>query len=1261
MPRLESREGGSSKFWEIEQDGFVLNVRWGRIGANGQNQTKTFSDATEASAAMAKLTAEKISKGYAAASTTQEACNDEVGACAVVATHLPPPLMVACDIHTTQSVPPWLAGGAVIDLPEKLRALLLPSRRFPPPPVTLDEMKAWRDFSEKVKEYGRLDIHGSDPAFQPAMAEAEQRMCLGDLDGSFNSDVVLLVLDAAMECQVGGSGRIAPFVDFLVARKGLPYAIDVLLQAERCSFAWSDGFPHWRTPIQLKEHATEPLSSSWRGHYSLTERAFRAHLARADESVWKQCVEKIQAALPELPASRQPLFGLLLPDLPELSDALALALCAPGAHEATGLLVMTARAPDALAAARAICANPSPNSRIYDHQDMVATLVFERGVDALPILADGAGIEPTDEALTCIGVPEAITLLASGALASTTATSRFVGSVRRWPTAAAAALSELLAGPQTTGLFLHCLCTVMPTADAIEALCPWLSPDAALVLEALADQMNPSEVATTEEMPSFLTNPPWLAARTKTFAPLKLQPLPVAPAEHWEGDSREHALWLSEWDTKRIALARLSAAHMCEAIGIGKDGDTDASKHHEHGTAAILAHDPQALLAAWHTYCESRGVFCHFNALAVAHLPEDMAVAVYNALAEYEHRGAGYVAARYGLRTLPGLRSVITQRAAQELHVALPFAAAELAVPVAHALIKLKTVRRTARRWLLAHPEHAACGLIAPALGKPGEARDCAATALRMLAGHGHHEVLMEVAARYGDNRVVNAMRAMLDEDPLDRYPAKIGPLPAFWNTQGWPRPRLSGTGKPLPDGVLEHIGVMLRFPTTDGVYQGITRLKQLCEPQSLADFAWRLCWAWIYEGAPTKESWAFAAMGLLGNDDTARKLVPHIRAWPGEGFHARAVAGLDVLANIGSDVALMLLNGIAQKAKSKPLQDRARDNIHQIAEARGLTAEELEDRLAPGLGLDSHGSLQLEFGPRQFRVGFDEALKPYVRDQDGIRLPDLPKPKRTDDTELATAAVERFKQLKKDVRTIASQQVCRLEQAMCARRRWDPAQFHQLLVEHPLVRHLVQRVVWGAYRLDDEGESATRLVACFRVAEDGSYSNCADEPFAAPEGEQIRIGIPHPLEMPAEVASSFAQLFADYELLSPFAQLGRESYALNANELATTALKRWKGVRVPTVRVIGLVNKGWRRGRPGEGGLFDYMTKPLADGRVIVLALDPGVMSGMLDAKPEQTLGDVTAGPINRWGDAAHHAQMSALDPITLSELIRDMEALRA
>lgn len=71
-------------------------------------------------------------------------------------------------------------------------------------------------------------------------------------------------------------------------------------------------------------------------------------------------------------------------------------------------------------------------------------------------------------------------------------------------------------------------------------------------------------------------------------------------------------------------------------------------------------------------------------------------------------------------------------------------------------------------------------------------------------------------------------------------------------------------------------------------------------------------------------------------------------------------------------------------------------------------------------------------------------------------------------------------------------------------------------------------------------------------MAEDNSYGNADDDLFTLPQGA-VQIGLPHLLEMPAEDAAAFGQLFADYELLPPFRQLDRSCYTLTTAELAAT------------------------------------------------------------------------------------------------------------
>lgn len=62
--RLLHKENGNEKFWEVATDGNKLIVRWGRSGARGQIQLKSFSDEEAAKKEMEKLIREKQSKGY---------------------------------------------------------------------------------------------------------------------------------------------------------------------------------------------------------------------------------------------------------------------------------------------------------------------------------------------------------------------------------------------------------------------------------------------------------------------------------------------------------------------------------------------------------------------------------------------------------------------------------------------------------------------------------------------------------------------------------------------------------------------------------------------------------------------------------------------------------------------------------------------------------------------------------------------------------------------------------------------------------------------------------------------------------------------------------------------------------------------------------------------------------------------------------------------------------------------------------------------
>jgi hypothetical protein len=452
------------------------------------------------------------------------------------------------------------------------------------------------------------------------------------------------------------------------------------------------------------------------------------------------------------------------------------------------------------------------------------------------------------------------------------------------------------------------------------------------------------------------------------------------------------------------------------------------------------------------------------------------------------------------------------------------------------------------------------------------------------------------------------------------------------------PPPALKGGGE-LPADATRNLLLAMTVPDSRGidVTPVLDGAAEVCDPGSLTAFSWALFESWKDARYPSRSGFVLSMLGRFGDEETVRRLTPHIKVWPGQsGGHGRAVHGLGVLVEVGGDVALTHLTGIAQKVKYKGLKAEAQRRLEFAAKRRGLTPDQLADRLVPDLGLDADGRLTLDYGPRRFTVGFDEQLKPAVSDENGKARKSLPKPGVKDDPDLASAAYKRFADLRKDVREVASVQVARLEASMVTGRDWTAAEFGEFVVRHPLMCHLARRLVW--LRDDDQA---------FRLAEDRTFADLNDDAVRLPESANIRIA--HPLELGDSLAA-WAEVFADYEILQPFPQLGRPVLTLADGEGKDGRLERFEGLAVPTGQLLGLTRKSWRRGAPQDNGIEHWITWELAPDAPVVVDLSPGIAVGHVELNPVQTIERVRAE--NGFGD---------IDPVLVSELLADLTSLTA
>lgn len=128
-----------------------------------------------------------------------------------------------------------------------------------------------------------------------------------------------------------------------------------------------------------------------------------------------------------------------------------------------------------------------------------------------------------------------------------------------------------------------------------------------------------------------------------------------------------------------------------------------------------------------------------------------------------------------------------------------------------------------------------------------------------------------------------------------------------------------------LPVEAVANLITVFAISRLDAPYAGVDVVKTACEPVSLAEFRWGLFQRWRMSGASSRDGWVLDMLGLIGDDETVRLLSPLVLAWPGEGGHTKAVAGVAVLAAIGTDVALMHLHGIAERSRFKKQAGRQR------------------------------------------------------------------------------------------------------------------------------------------------------------------------------------------------------------------------------------------------------------------------------------------------------------------------------------------------
>jgi hypothetical protein len=1037
----------------------------------------------------------------------------------------------------------------------RTRALVEPRRGTAPAPDPLDAAGAVSLLRSTLLER----IEGLGKGLGKATSEA--RALTEAIIASTDADTVAwlgapMALDVARAAALGiegrgariarwgGGGTTGPWsgeevaraaLEVWVARGGLSLAIERLVASLDWELLTDDDRTLW---LEAREKWPEilpcPASGIWR--------ELRARVAAADDGAYAQAVRTAVAARARGPLAVRCSLAYAFPDEPTWSAADAETVLA-GEKAGDREPWLLGSLADARLAERLVPTLVSPYSALTH----VYTLIDTVGPDAAGALDELRRRRGGGGANTLQQVLQALSIIESDRVARVFAEN----------------LDDVATLKAATKWFER------HPARAVDALGKASSPMARDILARFESRSPAStrvDAPADPEVPRVLHDPPW--KRRARPRPPRVVPgleVPAGPERvRWSSGERERhrsgrllPYWHSYYQDEKAAKAALA-----EARRTGGEASI--------GWLASLSDSDS--LETWRTFPAAQ-------------------------YEEVESAHAHYVLARHELDALPGLCALAEVHLASVVEALARVEAPSVARAMARAYEELTRGRRVAARWMLAHPVAAASGLVPAAVGEAGPARRQAGSALRFMAAHGVRDAVVDAASAFGaDAR--EAMEEVLAHDPYQDLPRKMPELPAtFWSPARWSRPTLRASGRPLADAHLEALGTMLAFSPPDAPYPGLADVRNACDQASLREFAWALFESWTSAGMPARGEWAFHALAHLGDDETARRLAELVEPWSSSGRYGRAVTALRVLGRLGSDDALSAVQRISTKAKSRPLRKEAGRQLAEIAERRGLSAEQLGDRLAPEVDPDAPGD-------------------------------------RT----------------KRQLSALVKAEAKRLELALVAGRRWEADEFARVVVGHPLLRWLARRLVWAAC---DEGGSTT----LFRVAEDRTFADASDSMVQLAAACQVRLV--HPLEVEAAERRRWSSLLADYELDPPFPQMEREVFAATDEERAAKSIERHAGRKATARKVLGLESRGWSRLADGKDIMSFVKPLPFLDAEA-VLPLDPGLFAGDLTVMGDQTLGAVAVQRCGSSGDPADCLTMAEAGPVVFSELVRDLESLR-
>ncbi len=473
----------------------------------------------------------------------------------------------------------------------------------------------------------------------------------------------------------------------------------------------------------------------------------------------------------------------------------------------------------------------------------------------------------------------------------------------------------------------------------------------------------------------------------------------------------------------------------------------------------------------------------------------------------------------------------------------------------------------------------------------------------------------------------------------LEQLEAKSGEAFSAWIFDSWVN---YDTQKPSDADANKHAKQYAQ-----GRYDSYKRwYKAYSVEQAFADLKREFMSNYLNSGAASKGILALA--WLAPTQDTSTRVRQYLKAHGSRTSQASSL--LSLLAAKADPVSLQVVISAATRLKQKGVQQFANTLLEKVAEDKGWTLDELADRTIPTAGFDDEGMLDLPCGPDEklYRGVLTEDLKIELRNPDAKVIKGLAS--TPDDT--TKASKKQLSASRKELKQVIAMQTTRLYEALCAERSWSVEDWKENFLEHPIMRKLIERVVWLG--LDKDG----KVIGAFRSTAEGDFTDAEDETVNLSKFASVRLA--HGAAMSEAEAKSWQEHIEDYEITPLFIQFGRDLKRVDKDTKNNTVIEDKKGWVTDTFTVRGAASKlGYDRGEALDGGYFNEYTKSFRSAGIMAIIEFSG------NCLPEENVAaaliQLQFHKLNARGGRGALLKLGEVPPVLLSECWNDYHAMAA